>query len=532
MDDTNAGRYPETVEQKGMGFRLWFLIGAAAVLCVAIAVGAAVLINGNSRKQKYAAVVNTANAYYTAGDYYNAILQYEQAIAMNDKVASNYLNMSSAYMVLGDYESAQAVIERGLRSIDSAKMRERLQELEGFLAAEADTASQLSDGEIKQLSANVTMENAFFDMVAAYTYTEYYRDFGQYTSSDVSSQAVTLYYNDMNFSAVYYDLDNEKVLDDAHKMPLASVKPCYVTFDSVRRLFNSGEEQFAVSYEKLAEILGDNVELTYDEAQNRYVISANYKGCRLTVETDEHGNIVSEDAWNQLEPLSRKGLVPEEEAEGEVRGYIQDAVTGKGMTATIKVRARGSRSGQTIDEFSSERDGGYTFAGAQGTYTLEVSANGYTTEYIDAEIIRGQVKTGKSIVLSPLVGEGEVRIVLTWGSSPSDLDSHAEGRSSSGSNFHIFFQNQSVNAIGTLDVDDRNGFGPETITITDADAAFTYYVVDFTQSSAIGSSNATVKVYLPGNSQAVVYTVPAGTGNTWEVFRYEDGNITPLNTIY
>lgn len=531
MNDMNYNMLPGEGEQKGQGFRFWFLIGAAIILCVAVGIGAAVLINNNTKQQKYISVVNMANGYYSAGDYQNALVCYEQAIEMNAQDPSNYLNMSSIYSYLGEYESAQDIILRGLDyCVTSELLQKRLSELQNRMAEEP--VKELSTDEIKQLAENITTENAVFDMVAAYTYTEYYRDFGTPTSSTANNGQVTLWYAAMDFNAVYYDMDNERVLNDTKSMPLASVKPCYVSFQNIRSLFSGSEETFAVSFDKLKELFGNETAAVYDETQNKYYVTAKYKGCKLTIETDENGNVVSEGAWNQLEPSSRKGLDLSDEAEGEVSGYIQDAMNGKGMVAAIKVRNRGSRNGQVLAEFSSSADGSYTFAGAHGQYTLEISANGYTTEYIDVEIIRGQVKTGKNVVLSPVVEEGEIRIVLSWGSLPSDLDSHAEGRSSTGSNFHISYQNKFVNNVGTLDVDDRNGFGPETITITDSNASFTYSVVDFTESSAMSSSGAVVKVYLPGNTQAITYNVPSGTGNTWEVFRYENGQITQINSLY
>lgn len=529
MDYMNGGMYQQNnEEEKGNGFRIWFLIGAAVILVAVIIIGAVLLVSNNG-KQKYVAAVNSANDYFDAGDYYNAVTYYEQAIAMDASKESNYLNLSTAYMMLGQLENARSVIMQGIENIDSESLRLRLQEIEN--GTFVGVAVNISEEEISAVSEGVTVENTTFDMVAAYTYTEYCRDYGTQVSASTMSDRVSMHYAGADFTAVYYNFDNEVVLNSNKTAPIATAKPCYVSFSNVRRLFSSSEEVFAVSFSKLQEILGGDVELTYDENMSKYLVTAKHKGCLLTIETDDKGNVVSENAWNKLEPLSRVGLSVDEEAEGEVSGYVQDAVTGKGMVATIKVRTRGSRNGEVLGELFSGKDGSYTFAGAHGVYTLEVSASGYITEYIDAEIIRGQVKTGKNVVLSPMVGEGEIRIVLTWGNSPSDLDSHAEGRSSTGSNFHIYFSNKRANNVGQLDVDDTNGFGPETITITDAGANFTYSVVDFTGSSAIGSSNAMVKVYLPGSTQAIVYTVPAGSGNNWEVFRYENGEVTPINTI-
>ena len=214
MNYTNEEMNANVEEQKNTGFRLAFLVGAAAILCVAIIVGVLVLITGNMNQQKYVAAVNEANDYYMSGDYNNAILQYQQAIAINDKEVSSYLNMSSAYMVMGDYESAKTVILQGLKRVESEELRNRLAELENGKGVQTEGTEPLTGDEILLLASGITMENTSFDMVAAYTYTEYYRDFGAPTSNTVGGGQLNLYYNSMNFNAFYYDLANERVLDN------------------------------------------------------------------------------------------------------------------------------------------------------------------------------------------------------------------------------------------------------------------------------------------------------------------------------
>ena len=93
-------------EGKERGYRKWFVTGAAAVLAVVLAAAAIVLVTTGVREQRYTSVMKTANNYYRAGDYENAVLEYENAIAIDDRKESAYLNLASAYVELGDYESA------------------------------------------------------------------------------------------------------------------------------------------------------------------------------------------------------------------------------------------------------------------------------------------------------------------------------------------------------------------------------------------------------------------------------------------
>ena len=61
-------------------------------------------------------------------------------------------------------------------------------------------------------------------------------------------------------------------------------------------------------------------------------------------------------------------------------------------------------------------------------------------------------------VLTETLDDDEYRVILTWGSSPSDLDSHLEGPG-----YHVFYSNK-TGKNAELDVDDTTSYGPETVT--------------------------------------------------------------------
>lgn len=518
--------------KKESGFRSRFLIGVLAVLGVALIALAAVLITFGVRQSKYNSAIENANYYYTSGNYQEAIVWYESAIEIDEKKENAYINLASAYTLLGDYASANNAVERGLAVISSEKLEQKRVEIQTLVmnAAKAEAeAMMLTEDEIKSLSAEVGLENNAFDMVAAYTYTEYYRDFGNGSLSQ-DGEKIIVNYTSNGVNAFYYDINNEKVVDAQKNVPYANAKPVEVSFTNLHKLFASKNEKFVVSYAKLQELFGSTLQFHLGTDGMNY-ITAEYKNCRLYVETDANGNIISETAWNKIEPLKRGTEEFEDGVEGEVQGYVKDAMTGKGMRATLKIRERGKKVGSPLAELSSAGDGSYSYAGKAERYTVEVSAKGYITEYYDIEVIKNQVKTGEDMILTPEVGEGEIRIVLTWGSSPTDLDSYAIGTSSTGKNFNICYRNRTVNDVGNLDVDDTSSYGPETITITDIGSTFTYSVVDFRSEGTMGGCGATVKVYLPGESSAIEFKVPSGSGLLWEVFEYENGEIREINDL-
>ncbi len=87
-----------------------------------------------------------------------------------------------------------------------------------------------------------------------------------------------------------------------------------------------------------------------------------------------------------------------------------------------------------------------------------------------------------------------------------------------------------------LDVDDQDGEGPETITVTKPmDGTFTYSVHDFTNkgltnSTELANSMATVEVYI-GNNPPKVFNVPNQPGTLWKVFTYDGTSVRAVNTM-
>lgn len=140
---------------------------------------------------------------------------------------------------------------------------------------------------------------------------------------------------------------------------------------------------------------------------------------------------------------------------------------------------------------------------------------------------------GLTYALSPVINSLDgMRIVLDWGASPKDLDSHLVYE-----NQHVFFSKR-VGKDANLDVDDTDGFGPETITIVKKHPGvrYVYAVHNFSQGNQTGtvslssSSRAQVFVYV-GSSLVRTFRPPPSTpGNVWVVFAVgEDGEFYDIN---
>ncbi|WP_428385204.1 tetratricopeptide repeat protein [Pectobacterium versatile] len=141
---------------------------------------------------------------------------------------------------------------------------------------------------------------------------------------------------------------------------------------------------------------------------------------------------------------------------------------------------------------------------------------------------------GMTYAISPVMKSLDgMRIVLTWGEKPDDLDSHLIYPGN-----HIYFSHKNGRD-ANLDVDDTDSFGPETITIDKKrlGESYIYAVHDYSNSEkanslALSASRAKVFVYV-GSSQVRSYSVPLNkTGNIWTVFRLNpNGDFEDINAV-
>lgn len=141
---------------------------------------------------------------------------------------------------------------------------------------------------------------------------------------------------------------------------------------------------------------------------------------------------------------------------------------------------------------------------------------------------------GMTYAVSPVMTNLDgLRVVLTWGATPRDLDSHMIFP---GNNIY-FGSKQGTDA--HLDVDDTTSYGPETITLEKKHygESYVYAVHDFSNggnpsSRALSDSQAKVFVYM-GQSLVRTYYVPQNrSGNLWTVFRMTgSGDFQDINNF-
>ncbi len=171
----------------------------------------------------------------------------------------------------------------------------------------------------------------------------------------------------------------------------------------------------------------------------------------------------------------------------------------------------------------------FEFPLASGVYRMVVTAEGYLEWSREVTITATEALAVQVSLSRELNMETEVaRVVLSWGASPSDLDSHLMGPG-----FHLYYSRSNVGS-AVLDVDDTSGFGPETITIQSwGSGLYRYYIHNFSGGySGLANSGAVVQLYR-GGQDVRVFQVPQGEGIYWHVFDLDPatGTVTEVNAI-
>ncbi len=209
--------------------------------------------------------------------------------------------------------------------------------------------------------------------------------------------------------------------------------------------------------------------------------------------------------------------------DGILAGQVVDATSNQPL-ADAEVRVLGT----TLKTWT-DAEGMYQLDGVPaGSVPIRVSAAGFSTDEFDRDVTALE-ETPVRVALSPGMEAGQMRIVLTWGERPEDLDAHLKGPLPDGRQFHVYYHDTGdikTREHVSLDVDDRNGQGPETLTVLGVQPGiYDYYVLDYSnredpRSRQLARSGAEVKVYQGGQT----YRFRAGhdsRGNLWNVCRIE-----------
>lgn len=233
-------------------------------------------------------------------------------------------------------------------------------------------------------------------------------------------------------------------------------------------------------------------------------------------------------------------LVPASDQPGTISGVVRDARTARPMT-NVRLLLRsgvGATAGTPVATTTSGADGSYRFGGLEaGTYSVSASYTDYVDGIITGISVGGSETSNQDVLMSPVGTEHEIRIVLSWGTEPRDLDSHLFGPDGSGGRFRIAYNARgslTSSPDAALDVDDTSSYGPETVTIVERrPGVYRYAVHHYSGSGSISSSGAVVQVYRGGTLLARFEPLSgaSGQGDVWHVFEMQGDSIRQLGVI-
>lgn len=206
-----------------------------------------------------------------------------------------------------------------------------------------------------------------------------------------------------------------------------------------------------------------------------------------------------------------------------VRDALDDSKSLSGATISLR-RGINDRTGEIIASGSLDETGCAIVPMYAGCYTAQVEKGGYETLYFTVNVrVNHQTAVG---FMMPDVAEDTVRAVLSWESTPLDLDMKAISsngatvvRSSSDSFGATTAEVVSIENIGS---DDYRFYVMDHTSILNADAL----------SYNMTSSNAVVEIYTADGQMARLHVPVANCGVIWEAAEVHNKKVLPVNSYF
>lgn len=281
-----------------------------------------------------------------------------------------------------------------------------------------------------------------------------------------------------------------------------------------------------------------NIDNLSDGTYSVVVTATGYKECRFD------DVVVVKNAANTVDTAK---MVKRNDSEGKINFKVVSAITGEDLK-DWKYVIHSTNDAYNIDDVTGTSDtASFEKEVICGNYLVTITKSDYIAAVQNINVIHGIDQT-VVIAISPKLtsidDSAAIRFVLTWGETPSDLDSHLFIKNSLdqvvGRVFYREDEYEDDTTSANLDVDDTSSYGPETITIdkTNKDYTYSYYVYDYSNrgdydSKELSLSSAKVSVYA-GSKLMYTFNVPYDTTATaWKLFDYtpSDGNLVIYNQM-
>lgn len=507
------------------------LLCCILVVILAAGIGGFLLIQNNLNQKIYREKIEVGDKKVLEESYGEAIVAYKEALEKHPKESAVYEKLSNVYVAVNDYVSARRTLSDGYKKTKDEKLRILLNDLDDIrtdVIADTQELDLLTETEeIEKPEAEVD----YLKSIGDYFHSDYVANFGQVNIVSQDEDLLTVSYENFPGEAVYENVGGvETSFSRAGKTLEKKAYPKYVVFHDLTAVFpNFGD---GIDKEYVKKLIG--FAPSVDQKGNGYYMTFQYEQMTVEIACDRDGVVSSADAENYfyLQPVVS-------ESDGTFQGMVKDATDESPVkNASLVFKDDSGR------EYSAVTDstGSYSLELPKAVLEVMVSAEGYIEEETEIDLTGVAVKSMiDDIYLSPSLGKDEIRIVLTWGSTPRDLDAHLVLEMNDGRAEEICYYNRDVSmgtARAVLDLDDTDGGGPETITVQMGDCRkITYGVVNYSahgirdgNERGLADSQAVVKVYM-GNKLYKTYTPPSQVGVVWYVLEMTGNEVRTLNEI-
>ncbi len=256
---------------------------------------------------------------------------------------------------------------------------------------------------------------------------------------------------------------------------------------------------------------------------------------------DSGGSAGETDVENNRAHADESPCLPVENPNVRLSGLAINALDGSAVPAAwVALYASGGHAGDSpIVQTHADDAGCYAFSDLlPGDYELVADKEDFETDRRFIHLPDDNIRVKQNVYLSPTLAADEVRIVLSWGATPADLEAHLTGSNPDGCRHHCYYWNREIPG-ARLDIDATTGFGPETITLSgNPTGVYRYYVHDFSDrlaslSAGLAASSACVRVIFGNGRDPLTFDVPAEPGSVWHVFDFDGSTaaLTPVNRM-
>lgn len=490
-----------------------------------------VLLIKNKESTEYDKFITTATRYYDAGDYDNAIVAYKEALEINDSDEDAYIGIAEAYYHKNDISTALKYLEAGYKKTKSNKIKNMIEVYNNYAGApvsEPYTLEQVMNG-----SGDITIKQEVFRMLSI-------SDYSQYSEHELAASSTS-------DKIVYTDIP---AIFSYSSAPSGDMKPDSIQVTSLGYLFDGLVS--GISYERLGQLNLIDLKIVDKSVHGVTCVEFIYVGCRVIIQSDENGNIVLEDPWIVIQPVSAEEINEIQASnnnddiqndEPEV-GYCilkgvayNDAQSGDSQKVHIKVYSGTEASDADLYmEFDTDAKGNYRIEIEPGRYFAQLIIDKDVVGEHEFELRKPDVveKIDMSYTHERELRQGEILVVLSWDDPNGNLDHDLWGYNSDGETVNCshwsgdYGNHYHTDSNGELVISSGPEVmgGPETVTVYDIGGYYTYTVFADGTTSLAGAK---VEVYTAGSTTPIVFECPADyTGYSWDVFVYENGDVRAL----